>query len=458
MAMSAYDEEMMRRKIAEITGRPIPPGMISQTAGASAAAQGAAVDLTGQERGIAAQRAMAAQMRGGGAPKGKTVGPSGLYVAPNWGEHLEHVTGKLAGAYLGKKANEADTELDVSRAKKNRDTIRYEAELLADDRGYRTGERLGGQEHQTGERLGGQAFRSGEREAGQTFDTSERVGGEQFTEGLRQSLQAADQLFATGEREAGEEHTKDTDWDNVPFHAPGDPAKTINYAYNKQTGEYRRGTREGAPVEPGEIESLTPWDTGTGGSMTAADRAAAELAGRDPAKGDGGSNPLAINRILDSGDMLATATGALDPNRWISQLGLEGFEAEQALQMDMGTATLTALSQNMEAIDLKPWSVKEIETISKDVPDKNTQPYGWTKWSAETFRPDFENRFDDAIANEVQTEETKKVYMDQLDTSLVMRAIREDTMFPLDRLEAQGVNPKIIRMGKLILLRRKRDK
>ncbi len=69
----------------------------------------------GEEGKIKSQRAMAQQLRGQGMPQGREVGPLNVYQAPNWGESLAGATNILAGAWMGKQANDRDVELDADR-------------------------------------------------------------------------------------------------------------------------------------------------------------------------------------------------------------------------------------------------------------------------------------------------------------------------------------------------------
>jgi hypothetical protein len=93
-------------------GRASPAlGSINQSAVDPAMVQ----DFSGQERAIDAQRQYANALRGKSAPQGKTVGPSGIYVAPNWGENLQYAAEQLMGGYQAGKANRADEGLDADR-------------------------------------------------------------------------------------------------------------------------------------------------------------------------------------------------------------------------------------------------------------------------------------------------------------------------------------------------------
>ncbi len=138
-----YNNRMMAEAIRRQTAPP--PGTISQSTGPSAAAIGAAVDLTGAENSVKSQRDYANMLRGKAAPKGKTVGPSGLYVAPNWGESLEYAVNQGLGGYMAGRANKADARLSKIRETKNADTLAYQAEMLADTREYKTSDRVAGE-------------------------------------------------------------------------------------------------------------------------------------------------------------------------------------------------------------------------------------------------------------------------------------------------------------------------
>jgi hypothetical protein len=72
-------------------------------------------DLSGQENRIENQRAYANALRMSELPKGQRVGPSRIYVAPNWGESLETAFNRGYGGYLAGKADKADKELDKLR-------------------------------------------------------------------------------------------------------------------------------------------------------------------------------------------------------------------------------------------------------------------------------------------------------------------------------------------------------
>ena len=77
--------------------------------------QAAAQDFSGRDAQIASQRDYASALRGTPTAQGQSVGPSGIYVAPNWAQNLEVAANRGLGGYLSGKANRADAELDTQR-------------------------------------------------------------------------------------------------------------------------------------------------------------------------------------------------------------------------------------------------------------------------------------------------------------------------------------------------------
>ena len=80
-----------------------------------------AVEIAAGERGVNSSRKLAAAMRGKPLNQGKSVGPSGIYVGPNWGETIENLTNQLGSGYMDYQANKADAVLDPLR-KQDSDT------------------------------------------------------------------------------------------------------------------------------------------------------------------------------------------------------------------------------------------------------------------------------------------------------------------------------------------------
>ena len=117
--MTPY-EEYNRRMMADAIRRQtqaqaqMPPGMITQSAGPVVSPE-AYQSLQADENKLARSRAMVDQLRGGGMPQGRSVGPSGIYVGPNIGETLGYAGKQIAGGLLNRQANEADAALDERR-------------------------------------------------------------------------------------------------------------------------------------------------------------------------------------------------------------------------------------------------------------------------------------------------------------------------------------------------------
>ena len=80
-----------------------------------------AAEIAAGERGVNSSRKLAAAMRGKPLNQGKSVGPSGIYVGPNWGETIENLTNQLGSGYMDYQANKADAVLDPLR-KQDSDT------------------------------------------------------------------------------------------------------------------------------------------------------------------------------------------------------------------------------------------------------------------------------------------------------------------------------------------------
>ena len=78
-------------------------------------------EIAAGERGVNSARKLAAAMRGKPLNQGKSVGPSGIYVGPNWGETIENLTNQLGSGYMDYQANKADAVLDPLR-KQDSDT------------------------------------------------------------------------------------------------------------------------------------------------------------------------------------------------------------------------------------------------------------------------------------------------------------------------------------------------
>jgi len=142
--MTPEEEQRMRaavmRQLQPQQAAP-PPGMINQSAITPAMTAAAGADFTGEQNKVDSQRDMANGLRGAAAPKGRTVGPSNIYVGPNWGESVEYLTKQLAGGYMAGKANKADTALDAKRADKNAAVESLEKAKMLEERKWKNDQR-----------------------------------------------------------------------------------------------------------------------------------------------------------------------------------------------------------------------------------------------------------------------------------------------------------------------------
>lgn len=205
----------MESQVNQQLAQPIPPGMISQSADAGKAQadiDAMSQDISGAERAAGAQRAFAQQLRGRAAPQGKTVGPSGLYVGPNWGESLEFATNQLAAGYMGRKANEKDAALDEQRTAKLRAEI---AQAQANkDRTFGQGDRrldltLRGQNIGV-DQFGVTSGQGQQRIDNQADQFGKTLGqrGSHFQQTLAQNQQKLDELVYQGTLKQGNEERK----------------------------------------------------------------------------------------------------------------------------------------------------------------------------------------------------------------------------------------------------------
>lgn len=96
----------------------------------------AATDLTGDENRIDRMDQYAQALRGSPMPKGRSVGPSGIYVGPNWGEQLAYGLQQVMGGYMGKKANEADKKLAPRRLDKSMAALELDRANMLEGRQY----------------------------------------------------------------------------------------------------------------------------------------------------------------------------------------------------------------------------------------------------------------------------------------------------------------------------------
>ena len=109
-----------------------------------------------------------------------------------------------------------------------------------------------------------------------------------------------------------------------------------------------------------------------------------------------------------------------------------------------------SLVPDMKAAKLTPVSDSDVKMLASKYADVGTQPYGHVGFAVNDYRPVFEDAFDEAITNGVQTEKAKQEYMDRLDESIIRAAVKYN--YPLTNLF--GVNQEMLELAQLI---KKRD-
>jgi len=352
-------------QIRQQLSQPMAPGFLNQSAGGGGGGGGAptpssvaqaAQRISGQERGIESQRAAAAAMRGKAMPDGRTVGPSNIYIGPNWGETLGYVANQVGGGLMARGANKKDTALDAQRTKQAQAEAQYAAQLVDEERGYATSEREEGQD-----------FLSGENQLNRGA-TAKQKG---MDRALTESMAKAEREAARGKE--NREEQRGWVFDNYVI-----DGKVIGASVNEDLGQAREGS-DGPPIPyevmRGAVKYRPGAEKGTMGD--------GKYFNDDPATN---SKPSAdfMTDIL-TGDYFET--GILNPKRWLGAKGI-GPDGEfvQATHQRMATSRLSLMANRMEEINLRPWTPQEIKTISADFPTPNTGYSGWAGFTYNTIR------------------------------------------------------------------------
>lgn len=127
--MTPEEEQFMRARVAQILGtqnQATTPPMVDAYAQANR-------DFAPEERKIARQMALANQLRNTQVPRGRTVGPSNIYVSNPW-EGLEAGANAALGGYLHGRANEMSEGLDAERRAAEQAQAQIQATQYADQR------------------------------------------------------------------------------------------------------------------------------------------------------------------------------------------------------------------------------------------------------------------------------------------------------------------------------------
>jgi hypothetical protein len=98
-------------------------------------------DYSPQAAKIKNQREYANMLRGQSAPKGRTVGPLDVYMAPNWGETVANIGGQALGGYMSARADRASDDLSAQQATDAENRAQGLAQAKAAAEAVRVGER-----------------------------------------------------------------------------------------------------------------------------------------------------------------------------------------------------------------------------------------------------------------------------------------------------------------------------
>ena len=242
----------MESQIAEQVNAPVSSGMVSGYAaqGREAEMRKRAQDFSGEERAIEAQMAMAQQLRGREAPKGRTVGPYDVYMGPNWGESVAGLTNSIAGGLVQRSANKKDIALDEKRTEARLSKAMEEQSRY--DQGF---------DLQTSE-FKERVRAAGASEAASAAALAQQISGDAADDAYRiLALEAANAPSKEWKDETYWKPPKDdgTDWKSGE--------DTVTYQRH-ENGSYRTTDKTALTQEQSAaIGSLTPYNTGTAGSL-----------------------------------------------------------------------------------------------------------------------------------------------------------------------------------------------
>ena len=392
----------------------------------------------GMEGGnLSRAREMAAAMRGREMPKGKTVGPSGIYVENPY-EQVGAAIERLGGGLLDRKAgqyeknkveprrqalakataaeaarkeglknyqvlqtlSQGDRGLDLREKGQESDNIfrNLNLQTTVEQKALDRGLSRDLQSEQLAVTVGeGEANRGLTREQG-NLNRQSRADIAQLGILSSEAMQDADRKFKermqTATTEAAikaattayERETQaaakarqdsiDASWEPISFR-DGNVVKTL--AVN-DAGEYRLGTSEGRKLEPYEVVDLVPYKAGAEtGSAPDAANAALVKAQRQILMDDTSRTSALdrtagqINDVLMNIDDLETYAGALNVPRALAKLGI-GEEAWKAQTMDMKLKGLALDGIAKYAAVFKPMSDVDVRTIMESMPSLDNEP------------------------------------------------------------------------------------
>ena len=423
----SYAEEIRRQRQQMLAMGIQPEGMISQSAVAPMEQyEAAAADLSGQERRLDRMQQYAAQLRNRQTPQGRTVGPSGIYVAPTWSENLAGAASKLAGGYLGGRALQQDRELDPQRAAKTTAGagLARARDLRAQDQwqaGHDQTNNLAQLKIDADAALQGQTIA-----AGRVDDAAAH----------RRALELAN---------LAEKGKGARDVETVSYFNPnaGQEGQSPVLTYRLSGGQVVDNANR-----PVDVTGLTPYEATGPTALSAKETTARQDIDDKIFNMTEGSSTVDLLRD----PQLEAATGAGDYRQWLGRwgYGADGA-ATQTTQRKINQMAVNGTAGYLERMKLTPVSDTDIKLVQSPGVNKFTQPRGFADYAMNNELPVVVRAFDAGIRNGTHTPEQKQAEIDKLGSAIVFRGLR--TGIPYPEIEKQllqyGVSPEQIEIEKL---------
>ena len=437
----------MESQIAEQVNAPVSAGMVSGYAaqGREAEMRKRAQDFSGEERAIEAQMAMAQQLRGREAPKGRTVGPYDVYVGPNWGESVAGLTNSIAGGLVQRSANKKDIALDEKR------TEARLSKAMEEQRRYKQGFDL--QTDQFGEAV--RSNIAGETHATDTLDETKR--GNKFGE--------THQGLVFDETVRSNKVTEEFDSATLAQRAAKDAAQL---AFDRGKGETRTYSTPDGNVTVKEDVSGVSWDFDEDGEITTTIKiqdgwkkldeqrtvamTSAEAEAADNTRNNADNAIFGITMTSDifraDNDIWNDATG-LGVESVIT--GATGFASPseagpkiQEFQRKVQKLGFEGMKDDFERLNLGQINKGEFEAVSKANANWKTEPLGLVMLQAGKI-PMYEEAFNLAIAAGTHTNAQRDVHIQKMEDDVIYGAtqINQKTGKPtvdLAELERKGID------------------
>jgi hypothetical protein len=364
----------------------------------------------GMESRLKSQQAYADSLRATPGAKLQRVGPSNIAVANPW-EGLEVGFNRALGGYLSSKLGDDYDAVDAAKTDKARATAEYEASLLKDERAYTTGQN----DQDRGLRQAIANMRDATTQSGQRM-TAETAAA---------NIDAAAARDAAAVAARREEAVKD---DNYLL-----DGRVVNIVKDAQNRPFLGGLN-GVPLDAETFSRAVQYRPGTE-KGTLADESSFQMPLVDQ---------IAPEQSLFSGVFTSPyfdkSTGAFNFERWAGALavGPDGSMV-QATQSDMATMTLGPMAVRMEEINLRPWTEKEIETITRDFPGPNSKYPDWARFGARVIIPKMEARFAEAISRDRSDDIMREKVIGQMYSEVIEGWSRNASGRSFKDLEQLGV-------------------